>query len=301
MRRVLITGAGGMLGRDLVTVLAGRADVAVTAVTRADLDITDAPAVRAAVGGQDVVLNAAAWTDVDGAETHEAVATAVNGDGAAHLARACAETGARLVHVSTDYVLAGDASAPYSEDAPTAPVNAYGRSKLAGESAVAKLLPDTGYVVRTSWLYGAHGPNFVSTMLRLAAERDHVDVVDDQRGQPTWSYALAQQLVALAEADGPPAGIYHGTASGETSWYGLAREVFARSGLDPDRVRPTTSARFPRPARRPAYSVLAHGRWARAGLAPMADWQRMLTEALAGDLRQPAAAARPAGTGTPNP
>jgi dTDP-4-dehydrorhamnose reductase len=301
MRRVLITGAGGMLGRDLVTVLAGRADVTVTAVTRADLDITDAPAVRAAVAGQDVVFNAAAWTDVDGAETQEAVATAVNGDGAAHLAQACAQTGGRLVHVSTDYVFAGDASAPYPEDAPTAPVNAYGRSKLAGESAVAKLLPDTGYVVRTSWLYGAHAPNFVSTMLRLAAERDHVDVVDDQRGQPTWSYALAQRLVALAEADAAPAGTYHATASGETSWYGLAREVFARSGLDPDRVRPTTSDRFPRPARRPAYSVLAHGRWARAGLGPMADWQPMLTEALAGELRQTAAGAGPAVARTPNP
>jgi dTDP-4-dehydrorhamnose reductase len=149
--------------------------------------------------------------------------------------------------VSTDYVFAGDAGEPYPEDAPTAPVNAYGRGKLAGERAVLDLLPATGYVVRTAWLYGAHGPNFVRTMLRLAGERDHVDVVADQYGQPTWSAALARRLVELGEAVGAPAGVYHGTASGQTTWYGLARAVFEEAGLDPDRVRPTTSDRFTLP------------------------------------------------------
>ncbi|MEE6259930.1 dTDP-4-dehydrorhamnose reductase [Plantactinospora sonchi] len=281
--RWLVTGAGGLLGRDLVTVLAGRADAEVTAATRAELDVTDPAAVRVAVRGHDVVLNTAAWTDVDGAESREADATEVNGDGVAHLARACAETGARLLHVSTDYVFAGDATQPYPEDAPTAPVNAYGRSKLAGEQAVFRLLPHTGYVVRTAWLYGAHGPNFVRTMLRLAAERPHLDVVDDQHGQPTWSYALAGRLVELAEAAGrgvAPPGAYHGTAAGRTTWYGLAREVFRRSGLDPDRIRPTSSDRFPRPARRPGYSVLGHDGWARAGLPPLPDWRAQLAEAL---------------------
>ena len=281
MTRWLVTGAGGMLGRDLVSVLSS-VSAEVTALPRADLDIGDAAAVKAAVAGHDVVVNAAAWTDVDGAEADEAAATAVNGAGARNVAAACAASGARLLHVSTDYVFPGDASVPYPEDAPTDPVNGYGRSKLAGEEAVRALLPDTGYIVRTAWLYGEHGPNFVATMLRLAAQRDTVDVVDDQRGQPTWSFALAEQLVRLgraAVAGAAPAGAYHGTAAGETTWFGLARAVFEEAGLDPARVNPTTSDRFGRPARRPAFSVLGHGRWALAGLAPMPDWREMLTAA----------------------
>jgi dTDP-4-dehydrorhamnose reductase len=279
--RWLVTGAGGMLGRDLVSVLSS-ATAEVTALARADLDIGDAAAVKSAVVGHDVVVNAAAWTDVDGAEADEAAATAVNGTGARNVAAACAASGARLLHVSTDYVFAGDASVPYPEDAPTDPVNGYGRSKLAGEEAVRALLPETGYVVRTAWLYGEHGRNFVTTMLRLAAQRATVDVVDDQRGQPTWSFALAGQLVRLgraAVAGTAPAGAYHGTAAGETTWFGLARAVFEEAGLDPARVRPTTSDMFVRPARRPAFSVLGHDRWAAAGLAPMPDWREMLTEA----------------------
>ncbi|MET8234507.1 dTDP-4-dehydrorhamnose reductase [Micromonospora sp. NPDC005298] len=282
MTRLLVTGAGGMLGRDLVTVLGTRPDLKVTAAARADLDVTDPVAALAAVAGHDVVINAAAWTNVDGAETDEAAATAVNGHGVANLAAACATSGARLIQVSTDYVLAGDADFPYPEDAPTAPVNAYGRGKLVGEQAVARLLPDTGYVVRTAWLYGAHGPNFVATMLRLAGQREHLDVVDDQRGQPTWSYRLAERLVALADAalDGRAApGVYHGTCAGQTTWYGLARAAFALVGLDPDRIRPTTSDRYPRPAPRPAYSVLGHSRWAVAGLPPLPDWHSTLVDA----------------------
>ncbi|MET8312364.1 dTDP-4-dehydrorhamnose reductase [Micromonospora sp. NPDC005173] len=282
MTRLLLTGAGGMLGRDLVAVLATRPDLKVTAATRADLDVTDPTAVSAAVAGHDVVINAAAWTNVDGAEADEAAATAVNGQGVANLAAACATDGARLIQVSTDYVLAGDAHTPYPEDAPTAPVNAYGRGKLVGEQAVARLLPDTGYVVRTAWLYGAHGPNFVATMLRLAAQREHLDVVDDQHGQPTWSYALAERLVALGDAAlaGRAApGVYHGTCAGQTTWYGLARAAFALAGLDPDRIRPTTSDRYPRPAPRPAYSVLGHSRWAAAGLPPLPDWHTSLVDA----------------------
>jgi dTDP-4-dehydrorhamnose reductase len=253
-----------------------------TALTRADLDITDPSACTAAVKGHDVVVNAAAWTKVDAAEAHEAAATAVNGTGVANLAAACATAGARLLHVSTDYVFRGDATEPYPEDAPTDPVNAYGRGKLAGEQAVRRLLPGTGYVVRTAWLYGAYGPNFVATMRRLARGPDPVDVVDDQRGQPTWTYALAGLLADLGQraVDGrAPAGAYHGTASGVTTWYGLARAVFAEDGQDPDRVRPITTADYPTPARRPAYSVLAHRRWRAAGLDPLLDWRAMLSQA----------------------
>lgn len=282
MTRWLVTGAGGMLGRDLVTVLTADPALQVTALDRRALDVTDRAAVADAVAGHDVVVNAAAWTDVDGAEADEQAATEVNGHAVAGLAAACAATGARLLQISTDYVLAGAAATPYPEDAPTAPCNAYGRGKLVGEQAVLASLPHHGYVVRTAWLYGAYGSNFVTTMLRLAAERETLDVVDDQHGQPTWSYALARQLAALgraAVAGTAPAGVYHGTAAGQTTWYGLARAVFALAGLDPARLRPTTSDRFPRPARRPAYSVLGHARWAGTGLAALPDWRAMLGEA----------------------
>ena len=272
--RWLVTGAGGMLGRDLCLCLASQGETEVVAASRADLDITDAAAVRSAVAGADLVLNAAAWTDVDGAESAEEAATAVNGHAVELLAAAA---GSRLIHLSTDYVFDGSATSPYPSDAPQAPVNAYGRSKALGERAV---LDAGGYVVRTAWLYGAHGPNFVRTMLRLASERETLDVVDDQTGPPTWSWALAQQVVALARAGDAAPGVYHGTAAGSTTWFWLARAIFADAGLDPARVRPTTSDRFPRPARRPTYSVLSHDGWAGTGVTPLPHWRAMLTDAM---------------------
>ncbi|PBC61540.1 dTDP-4-dehydrorhamnose reductase [Streptomyces sp. Tue6028] len=279
----LVTGARGLLGQDVLAELATDPDAVVTGPGRDDLDITAPDAVRTAVAGQRLVVNCAAWTDVDGAERSEAAATAVNGTGVRHLASACAATGAVLLHVSTDYVFPGDSRRPYPEDAPTGPVNAYGRSKLAGERAVADLLPDTGYIVRTAWLYGSHGANFVATMLELASRHETLDVVADQHGQPTWSRALARQLVALgraALAGRAPAGIYHGTSSGRATWCGLARETFRLSGLDPERIRPVGSDRFPRPAPRPAFGVLGHGNWLRAGLAPLPAWDDQLSAAL---------------------
>jgi dTDP-4-dehydrorhamnose reductase len=278
----LVIGAGGMLGRDVVRVLRDQG-VTLTALDRAGLDITDADAVARAVRGHDVVVNAAGWTDVDGAETAEAAATKVNGHAVETLARACAASGARLLHISTDYVFPGDATTPYPEDAKTSPINAYGRSKLVGEEAVLAHLPESGYVVRTAWLYATHGRNFLTTMLRLAAVRDTVDVVDDQLGQPTWSYSLARRLVELGRIRAPaaPTGIYHATASGSTTWYGFARAIFEATGLDPDRVRPSASSSLVRPAVRPSYSVLGHDRWAVAGLGPMAPWDCDLRLALA--------------------
>ncbi|TQL22530.1 dTDP-4-dehydrorhamnose reductase [Streptomyces sp. SLBN-134] len=279
----LVTGAGGMLGQDVLARLAAAGERA-TALDRAALDLTDAAAVRRALERHRpaVVVNCAAWTAVDDAETREAEALAVNGDGPARLADACTRTGAVLLHVSTDYVFAGDATAPYAEDAPTAPRSAYGRTKLAGERAVLNTLPDRGYVVRTAWLYGTGGANFVRTMIRLEGQREKLDVVDDQRGQPTWSADLAGLLLALgrgALAGTAPPGVYHGTSSGETTWYGLTREIFRLLGADPDRVHPTTSEAFVRPAPRPAYSVLGHDRFAAAGVAPLRDWRAALAEA----------------------
>lgn len=283
MTRWLVTGGSGMLGHDVVTVLSADPEAEVAAPPRSELDITERAAVAAAVAGFDVVVNAAAWTDVDGAEADETAAAAINGQGAANVAAACAQSGAWLLHLSTDYVFSGDAAAPYREDAPARPVSAYGRGKAAGEAAVRRLLPHRGFVVRTAWLYGEHGRNFVTTMLRAAADREFLDVVDDQRGQPTWSYPVACQLAALgraALAGQAPPGVYHATASGATTWYGLACAVFELSGLDPSRIRPVTSDRFPRPARRPTFSVLGHAGWPRAGLSPLSGWRPMLAEAL---------------------
>ena len=276
MRRWLVTGAGGMLGRDLIAALGDRD---VTAADRTTVDITDPDQVDRAVQDHDVVVNCAAWTAVDDAETHEAQAFAVNAVGPSLLARACARTGARLLTVSTDYVFPGDAEEPYGEHALMRPRSAYGRTKAAGEWAVRAELPTAHWIVRTAWLYGEAGPSFVRTMARLERERETVDVVDDQRGQPTWTRDLAERLVAMVDADVPP-GIYHGTASGSATWYELARAVFAHVGADPDRVRPTTSAAFVRPAPRPAWSVLGHDQWATTGIAPLRAWPDALAEAM---------------------
>jgi dTDP-4-dehydrorhamnose reductase len=267
-RRWLVVGAGGMLGTDLVARLTD-AGTDVVGLRRADLDVTDAAAVAQAVMGFDVVVNATAWTAVDDAETQEAAAFAVNATAVAHLARATHAAGARLVHVSTDYVFDGTATTPYAEDAPVDPRSAYGRTKAAGEWAVRAEAPDH-LIVRTAWLYGAHGGCFPKTMARLAADRDLLTVVDDQVGQPTWTRDLADLVVRLVDA-AAPAGTYHGTSSGQTSWYGFTRRVVASAGLATV-VEPTTSDRFPRPAPRPAYSVLGHDALLAAGVTPIGDW-----------------------------
>jgi len=284
MAHWLVTGAAGMLGVDLIGALRSRGEP-VTACTHADLDITDRDAVVAAVDGHDVVVNLAAWTAVDAAETQEVEATLVNGAGPAYLAQACGRTGARMIQLSTDYVFPGTATEPYPEGAPTDPVNAYGRSKLAGEVAVRGALPDRGYVVRTAWLYGAHGANFVTTMARLAQSQPTLAVVDDQHGQPTWTRDVADTLIALISS-GAPAGVYHATSSGQTTWWDLARAVFEELGLDPDRVRRTDSSSFARPAPRPSYSVLGHSAFETAGLAPIRPWREALRDAAPSVLAQ---------------
>lgn len=271
MRRWLVTGAGGMLGVDAVETLRSRGHE-VTPLTRRDLDVTDEAAVAEAVGGHDVVLNCAAWTAVDDAESQEADAFTVNAVGPQLLARAAAHHGARLVQVSTDYVFDGAANSPYPADAAGAPRSAYGRTKLAGEWAVRAELPEGHLVVRTAWLYGAHGGCFPRTIARVAAERGSVSVVDDQVGQPTWTADVADLVERLVAADAP-AGTYHATSSGEVSWFGFAQAVCASAGLGAGVVEPTTSAAFVRPAPRPSYSVLGHGSVEAAGVVPIGDWR----------------------------
>ncbi|KOG28615.1 dTDP-4-dehydrorhamnose reductase [Streptomyces resistomycificus] len=279
----LVTGAGGMLGQDMVDELLGRGEQ-VTGLDRAALDITRSEDVERVFAEHrpDIVVNCAAYTAVDDAETDEERALLINGEGPRLLARASAAHGTRLVHVSTDYVFDGDArSTPYPEDHEPAPRTAYGRTKFAGELAVLRELPGAAAVVRTAWLYGVHGRSFVRTMTELEARRDTVDVVDDQRGQPTWSADVAARIADLGPRIGRDAsGVLHATNSGEATWYDLAREVFHLLGADPDRVRPVGSEAFSRPAPRPAYSALAHGRWQLLGLPPLRDWRSALNEAL---------------------
>ena len=256
-----------------------------TGLERAVLDVTDAGAVRRGAGGTPPARlwstrpPGPRWTTRSPRRTRRSRSTA---PGPASSRRGGRESGAVLLHVSTDYVFAGDATAPYAEDAPAAPRSAYGRTKAVGELAVREALPETGYVVRTAWLYGAGGRNFVRTMIRLEGVKESLGVVNDQRGQPTWTVDLADRLVRLGRAalDGTaPAGVYHGTSAGETTWFGLTREIFSLLGADPERVRPTTSAAFARPAPRPAYSVLGHERWRAAGIEPIRDWREALREA----------------------
>ncbi|CAM2938710.1 dTDP-4-dehydrorhamnose reductase [Skermania piniformis] len=273
MARILVTGAGGQLGSRLVARIPDS-----IGFTSTELDITDPAAVGAAVGPGDLVLNCAAYTAVDQAETDRAAAFRVNADGPRRLAEACAEVGARLIHVSTDYVFAGTGTEPYEVTAPTAPRTVYGRSKLAGEQAVAEVLP-SATVVRTAWVYSGAGADFVATMRRLEAQRETLDVVDDQIGSPTLAADLAAGLAELAALPDPPP-MLHFTNAGQASWYELARAVFAGIGADPDRIRPCTSAQFPRPARRPAYSVLSGRAWLAAGLRAPRPWRDALETAL---------------------
>jgi dTDP-4-dehydrorhamnose reductase len=289
MLSLLVPGGHGQLGREL----AARASV-VRAPGSAELDVTNAGAVVEAVkalaesaagaGLKPVVINAAAYNAVDAAETDSTRAFAVNADGPRLIAAACAATNVPLVHVSTDYVFPGDADRPYETDDLVRPRTAYGTTKAAGEDAVLRS-GARAWVVRTAWVYGAFGGNFVKTMARLAASRDTLSVVDDQRGCPTWTGDLAEGLLALAiriaSGDGPSSPVLHSAGGGETTWFGFAQAIFEELGLDPARVRPCTTEEFPRPAPRPAYSVLSDRAWREAGLPPMRPWREALAAAFA--------------------
>jgi dTDP-4-dehydrorhamnose reductase len=280
--KLLVTGAAGMLGRDVCQV-AQRAGHEPIAIDLPELDITDPSAVRAFLQERRpaAVLNCAAWTDVDGAETHSEQAHVVNADGAGNLARAAAAIEAPLLHISTDYVFDGRAPLdtdghprPYLESDPTGPRSVYGHSKLAGEQQVLAASPHH-VVVRTAWLYGLHGRNFVDTMLRLADEREAVQVVDDQTGSPTWSGHLAPALIGLLERE--VSGLVHLTGGGAISWNGFAQEIFRQAERD-CRVEPATSEQMARPAERPAWSVLESER---GDVLPMPDWRDGLAGYLA--------------------
>ena len=272
--RVAITGAHGMLGQDLVDACVARGHETF-ALGRAELDVTDAAICEEAIAEiePDVVVNCAAWTDVDGAEADEAGAMLVNDTGAAQLASACERHGARIVHVSSDYVFDGAKGRPYVESDMPEAISAYGRSKQAGETSVAVSNP-RHLIVRSSWLYGARGHNFVETMLRLCREQPEVVVVSDQVGCPTYTRHLAPVLAELAEGD--ERGILHVAASGSCSWFDFAQEIFDQMGSE-CRVMATTTEEIGRPAPRPRYSVLGSERTEAPGLP---DWREGLREYL---------------------
>jgi dTDP-4-dehydrorhamnose reductase len=275
--RLLVTGASGMLGHD---VCRAAAEHDVMALSHGQLDVTDREGVERAIARAgpklDAVINCAAWTDVDLAEREVDSAFAANAVGAGNVARAAGAAGAWTIHLSTDYVFDGERAEPYLESDPPAPLSAYGRSKLAGERAVAEGAPDAHTIVRASWLFGAGGRCFPATILQLAAEREQISVVDDQVGCPTFSAHLAQALIELAQR--AVSGIVHVAASAPCSWFEFAQAIVAESNLKCE-VLPIATSEMPRPARRPAYSVLGSERPSEAPRLP--PWREGLTEFLA--------------------
>jgi dTDP-4-dehydrorhamnose reductase len=277
----LLTGGTGQLGIELSEELDSRGLV-FTAFGSKDLDITQVSIVRDLVSqvSPTVIINCAAWTDVDAAETNEALASKVNGDGAEYIALAAKNCGAKLIHVSTDYVFSGESETQWQVADEIDPQSAYGRTKAEGEQRVLATYPENSSIVRTAWLYSPWGKNFAKTMTSLALNGDgQIRVVNDQVGQPTSATDLAKQLVELSLSSAP-AGIYHGTNSGQATWFEFAREIFKLSGADVNRVIPVSSIEYRRPAKRPSYSVLSHDSWVKTNIKPMRDWRIALTEAM---------------------
>jgi dTDP-4-dehydrorhamnose reductase len=285
--RIAVTGKAGQVATAIAERATSRSDVDVVLLGRPEMDLTKPDTVTAAIAGARpaLVVNAAAWTAVDKAEAEEEAAFAVNRDGAAAVARAAKAAGAALVHISTDYVFSGDSPRPWREDDPVGPVNAYGRSKLAGELAVAGE-HDRALILRTAWVFSPFGANFVKSMLRLASERDVLRIVDDQRGNPTGAFDIADAILAMAPAlaDGEPGGVYHFCCKGSTTWHGFAREIFDQArplGGPSVRLEAIPTSEFPIPARRPANSMLDTSAFeARFGHHPR-NWQDSLAETLA--------------------
>jgi dTDP-4-dehydrorhamnose reductase len=271
--KVVVTGAAGQLGQDVLLELERKNHQAI-GTDREQLDITNEEDVIAFISDvkPDVILHCAAYTNVDAAEEDEETAYQVNGIGTKNLALAAKQTGAKMLYISTDYVFNGTASEPYEVEQPTEPLGSYGRTKLAGEVFVQDIL-EQFFIVRTAWVFGAHGHNFVKTMLRLSKERGEVGVVHDQVGSPTYTVDLAKFMVELMETD--KFGIYHATNSGVCSWYEFAVEIFNQAGLNV-KVNPLTTEQFPRPAARPKYSVLSKKKIEQKGLTPLRDWKSAL-------------------------
>jgi len=282
----LVFGKTGQVGTCLAAGLRALEDVAF--LDRAQADLARPESVRKAIESlePDVVINAAAYTAVDRAESEPELAQIINADAPAAMARACAASGAWLIHYSTDYVFDGTAGEPYEEDTAVSPINVYGRTKLAGEQAI-RDIHQRHLIFRTSWVYSNHGRNFLNTMLRLAGERDELNIVCDQIGSPTYAGSIAEatdRIVALLDTGGRAddrAGTYHMTCAGRTSWYDFARSIFELDGrLDGIRVNPIPTSEFPTPARRPSFSVLSNEKLLRVFSVRLPPWDDALGKCL---------------------
>ena len=275
----LVVGASGQLGRSVAKVLDERG-IDFIELNRDQGSISDQEFVKKFVSQiqPEVIVNCAAWTDVDGAEVNEESAKLVNADAVGYLAEAARDCDAIFAHVSTDYVFSGAGNEPWKEDSLKQPLSAYGRTKAAGEDLLFITPGESSYIFRTAWLYSAYGKNFAKTMVKLALKDSaDVTVVMDQMGQPTFAGDLANQLVESI-IQRIPFGIYHGTNSGQASWFEFAQEIFRLVGADVERIQPVTSEAFPRPARRPAYSVLGHYKWKDSGVEELRDWKLALAD-----------------------
>lgn len=283
----LIVGAEGQLSRSMCATL-DRQGVSYATKSRQQLDITDPSALNKLREEllPRIVFNGAAWTDVEGAEKNEAAAHVVNAVGARNLAQVCVDMNASLIHISTDYVFSGAAVGPWAEESLTTPSSAYGRSKAAGEDAIQEISSLNSWIVRTAWLYSIYGKNFAKTILRKALSGSaDISVVNDQLGQPTFSDDLADQLFHMV-ARRAPSGIYHGTNSGESTWYEFACEIFRLAGQDTNRVKPISSVAYPTTVARPINSVLGQDKWSEVGMTPMKNWKLALGEAMPSLLLQ---------------
>jgi dTDP-4-dehydrorhamnose reductase len=277
----LITGGTGQLGIAVSEVL-GERGILFHPWGSQDLDVTKGPIIRDFISQQSpkVIVNCAAWTDVDGAETNELQASSVNSGGAESIALAAKQCGAKLIHISTDYVFSGESKSPWQISETINPQSAYGRTKAEGENRVLATYPENSSIVRTAWLYSSRGKNFAKTMTRFALKgRGEVRVVNDQMGQPTSASDLAKKIVELGLSTSP-AGVYHGTNSGQATWFEFAEEIFKLAGADVGRVTPVSSSEYPRPAKRPSYSVLSHAAWVSTSVKPMRDWRIALADAM---------------------
>jgi dTDP-4-dehydrorhamnose reductase len=277
----LITGGSGQLGTAITRELSSRG-LQFEAYGKKELNISEHNALSLKMNKLEpkVIVNCAAWTDVDSAETHEQLASKVNCDGAENLALAAKQSGAKLIHISTDYVFSGDTSEPWGVDDKTNPQSAYGRTKAKGEQRVVERYPQNSTILRTAWLYSPFGKNFAKTILRFAlSNTEEVRVVSDQVGQPTSATDLAHQIINLGSSNTRP-GIYHATNSGQATWFEFAQAIFSIVGADVSRVIPVLTSEFPRPAKRPAYSVLGHDAWTGTSVPAMRNWKIALEEAM---------------------
>ena len=277
----LVTGAKGQLGKSICMELK-RQGIEFTAFDSNQLDISSLDRTVEVVTKlrPQVIVNTAAWTDVDGAESNHERAFKVNGFGVENLIEAAQKTQSTLVQISTDYVFSSNSNLPISEDSPMNPQNLYGKSKAAGESAINKLYAQRSYVIRTAWLYSEFGKNFAKTMAKIAVTTNEaVEVVSDQIGQPTSTYDLSKQVIKLVRSE-QKFGVYHGTNGGQASWWEFAQEIFKLSGENADRVIPVDSSKFPRVAKRPSNSVLGNESWSKIGITPMRDWKLALSASM---------------------